>query len=373
MGQTAERIRSKGEGVTRVLVVDDSALMRRQLMRMFDAEPDMEVVMARDGADALERVRDFRPHVVTLDIHMPVMDGLECLSRIMTEMPTPVVMVSSLTEQGALATLEAMELGAVDYIQKPGGTVTVDMERVRRELIEKVRAAATARIGGVSDTEIDPAEPVAVTSPRRAETMPVSREGVVLIGVSTGGPRTLESILPELPADFPWPVLVAQHMPSSFTGVFAKRMNERCQLTVTEVDKLTDIRPGGVYIARGDADMVMTNRNGVLKAMPVPSDESGFWHPSVNRLVKSAIEQLPSASIAGVLLTGMGDDGAESMAELYHGGGFTIAESEATAVVWGMPKALIDRGAADMVIPSNLVAQQLLRHLRQVGQNAETA
>ncbi|MEA5446758.1 chemotaxis-specific protein-glutamate methyltransferase CheB [Gammaproteobacteria bacterium AB-CW1] len=354
---------------TRVLVVDDSALMRRQLARMFADEPDFEVATARDGEHALAQIRSFQPDVVTLDIHMPVMDGLECLSRIMTECPLPVVMVSSLTERGALATLEALELGAVDYIQKPGGTVTVDMDRVQKALVEKVRAAATARLGDMPHATPEPA----VVAPRRAEITPLSNEGVVVIGVSTGGPRTLEHILPQLPASFPWPILVAQHMPASFTGVFARRMNDRCQLRVSEVGGLTEVTAGGIYIARGDADMALSRRGGKLKAMPVPPDGGRFWHPSVDRLMSSAMEQLPAASIAGVLLTGMGDDGADAMARLYRQGGFTIAESEDTAVVWGMPKALVDQGGAELVIPAGLVAQQLQRHLRQVSLDTETA
>lgn len=357
----------------RVLIVDDSALMRRQLSRMLQDLPYLEVTTARDGADALERIQEIRPDVVTLDIHMPVMDGLECLSRIMTDFPVPVVMVSSLTEEGALATLEALELGAVDYIQKPGGTVSVDMDRVQYELIDKIRAAASARISTESKKLEVRSFSEDILAPRRAELKPVSDQGVVVVGVSTGGPRTLETILPEIGSEFPWPVLVAQHMPASFTGVFARRMNERCVLPVTEVNRLTDIRPGNIYIARGDADMVLSRRGGCLKVMPVPGDKTSFWHPSVNRLVNSVMENLPPEDIAGVLLTGMGDDGADAMASLYRAGGFTVAESEDTAVVWGMPKALVDQGCAEQVVPASLVAQQLKRHLGRVAQDMETA
>ncbi len=346
-----------------VLVVDDSALMRRYLRQILEAEGDIRVVTARDGEDALRQIEAHDPDVVTLDINMPVMDGLTCLAHIMTEFPRPVVMVSSLTEKGAVATFEALELGAVDYIPKPGGTVSLNIKEIGPELVAKVRAAVRAKVRRGRK----PALRVPESSGRRGA---VARgagrarggrvPGLVLIGVSTGGPRTLEEILPRLPGNFPWPVVVAQHMPASFTRVFARRLDGLCALRVMEVDRAVPLEPGGVYVGRGDADVVVGKRLGRSVALSVPEDPQYLWHPSVDRLVWSALEHFPAAHLIGVELTGMGYDGAEAMAELHRRGGRTVAESEETAVVYGMPRELIERGGADAVLPADRIAEQLV-------------
>ena len=228
----------------KLLIVDDSALMRRQLSTLFQEVGDFEIRQARNGAEAVAENRDFQPDVVTLDINMPEMDGITALSLMMAERPVPVVMVSSLTEKGALATFEALNLGAVDYIAKPDGTISLNLGQIKADLLAKVRAAASARVktsvsGGKSlaqrlreEREKSPPSSIAI---RRG----VVGEGMVIIGVSTGGPRTLEEILPRLPADFPWPVLVAQHMPAAFTRSFAERLNVLCNLEVVEAGEIT--------------------------------------------------------------------------------------------------------------------------------------
>ncbi|CAO3356356.1 chemotaxis-specific protein-glutamate methyltransferase CheB [Azospirillum melinis] len=356
--------------MVKLLIVDDSALMRRCLREIFEAEADFEVALARNGLDALEQIDSFRPDVVTLDVNMPEMDGLTCLSEIMAREPRPVVMVSSLTAEGAEVTLEALALGAVDVIQKPDGTVSLHINRIRRDLVAKVRAAAGARVRRArtlarrlreQSGRPGPEKPLPVRQP--LPPLRTATQGLILIGVSTGGPRTLEEVLPRLPADLPWPVLVAQHMPGAFTGVFAQRMNTVCALDVVEVGKPAALQPGRVYIARGDADMVVETRLGRLTAVPVPSDEAHLWHPSVTRLVDSAVRQLPADRLIGVMLTGMGNDGAAAMTELRRRGGRTIAEDESTAVVFGMPADLIRRGGADAVLPCGDIASQLLRWL----------
>jgi two-component system chemotaxis response regulator CheB len=199
---------------------------------------------------------------------------------------------------------------------------------------------------------------ISIGAAQRAAAAGAGMSGLVLIGVSTGGPRTLEDILPLLPAHFPWPVVVAQHMPAAFTGVFARRMNGVCTVEVVEVGGVVPLLPGHAYIGRGDADVVVERRLGRLVANSVRSDDS-LWHPSVNRLVNSAMKVMPPASTVGVLLTGMGNDGAEAMAELRRLGGHTIAESEASAVIFGMPAELIRLGGAEMVLPADTVARQL--------------
>ena len=342
----------------KLLIVDDSALMRRKLREIFQRTGDFEVRAARNGADALEQIPEFGPDVVSLDIHMPAMDGLTCLSHIMAERPTPVVMVSSLTEEGALATLEALELGAVDYLPKPGGTVSLNMEDIAGQLVAKVRAAARARIrhrngGGPAAPEPDGA--AAADTP----SAPPAMEGALLVGVSTGGPKTLEMILPHLPAGFPLPVLVAQHMPASFTRVFAARMDQRCALPVREVTGPAVIEPGRIYLAKGDADLVLRRRPKGISALPVPADPQTAWHPSVDRLVDSALDVFPGRQLVGVLLTGMGDDGAAAMARIHSSGGRTIAESEESSIVFGMPRELIQRDGAGAVLPAHRIAGRL--------------
>ena len=361
----------------KVLVVDDSALMRKYLKEMLTPQRGFETYTARNGEDGLEQLHKVDPDVITLDINMPVMDGMTCLSRIMIEKPKPVIMVSSLTSEGAAITLEAMNLGAVDFIAKPGGTVSLNLKDVEDQIVAKVKSAATAKIRRASqltqrirqqrEAEVAKtkpslsglSKPLTVSRALSGNKMPDSR-GLVLIGVSTGGPGTLEEILPLLPENFPWPVLVCQHMPGSFTGVFAQRMNSICPLTVIEVSKPTLIEPGFVYIAKGDADMVLVNRPTGLHATSVPIDGT-LWHPSVDRLVASALEQVKPHNLIGVQLTGMGYDGAENMARIKQQGGRTIAESEASCVVYGMPKELIERDGATIVLPAQSVSEQLLK------------
>lgn len=354
----------------KLLVVDDSALMRRHISAQFQAEGDFEICIARNGIEAVKENRDFRPDVVTLDINMPEMDGITALSLIMAERPVPVVMVSSLTEQGALATFEALNLGAVDYIAKPGGTISLSIDVIREELVTKVRAAVHAKIKRMGGSAISP-----VQRPRaeRQATPPrpvilrhgMGNQGLVVVGVSTGGPRTLEEILPELPSDFPWPVLVAQHMPAAFTKSFADRLGQICNLTVSEVATPMPVEPGNIYLGRGDTDMVLTTRAGKLHVVPKPENAQFLWHPSVELLGRSALEHCDPVRVTGVMLTGMGDDGSDAFADIKNRGGRTIAESEETAVVFGMPKELIDKGGASLVLAANKIVGQLKAWARE--------
>jgi two-component system chemotaxis response regulator CheB len=344
----------------KVLVVDDSALMRKHLTGLFK-DAGFEVALARNGNEAVEQVTTFLPDVVTLDINMPEMDGLTALALIMATRPTPTVMVSSLTTKGALATLEALAMGAVDFVAKPGGTISLSIDVVAQELINKVRMAAKARIRGARARSAAPKSPVVVSAPLISSPVRVASNafGLVMFGVSTGGPRTLEDILPQLPADFPWPVLVAQHMPASFTGPFSRRMDSLCALQVREVGYLEPLLPGNVYVARGATDLVVGERAGRLMAITRPESMAHRWHPSVDVMVESALQHLPPDRLVGVQLTGMGNDGAKAMAELKRLGGRTIAESEETAVVYGMPKELVELGGATCVLPAHKIAHQL--------------
>jgi len=403
----------------RLLVVDDSALMRKHLNQVFSAEGDFEIANARNGAEALVELKRFEPDVVTLDVNMPELDGSSALSLIMAERPTPVVMFSSITEKGATATLEALALGAVDFIAKPGGTISLNIDAVHKELVAKVRSAANAKVRGysrraqapVTGAERPLTEPpgslrrtlpsasgAASTPTHRARTYepptpskpsiepgvrsrfarspglvlpghlppqvtaPYSKMrafGVVMIGVSTGGPKALEEILPLLDKNFRWPVLVAQHMPPQFTEAFAKRLNSLCPLNVVEVNTPMEVVPGNVYLGRGGTDMVMAERLGKLIVTPRPESSEYLWHPSVEAMVKSAIKLMHPSQTISVMLTGMGYDGATAMTELKKMGGKTIAESEETATVFGMPAELIKQGGAGIVLPCTSIAQQL--------------
>ncbi len=353
----------------KVLVVDDSALVRKLFSQVFASEPGFDVEVARDGVEALEKLGVFDPDVITLDIHMPQMDGLACLDRIMVERPRPVVMVSSLTADGADVTLEALRLGAVDFIAKPTGAVSLRMDQLAPELIGKVRAAAGAKLRSSLRLkervrrQIDgaPSQPRRTAQDLQPSSTPsvAVGDGLVLVGTSTGGPPALEALLTGLPADFPWPILVAQHMPASFTGALAKRLDRLCALSVTEVTRRTLVAPGCVYVGRGDADLVVSRSGAGVVVMAAPSQPGYPWHPSADRMVRTAMEHLAPSQLIGVLMTGMGNDGAEAMTRLHEAGGRAIAEAEETAVVWGMPGELVKAGGADYTLPVHEIAAHL--------------
>lgn len=365
----------------KLLVVDDSALMRKLLGAVFAAEGDFELRFARNGVEALEEVKAFAPDVVTLDVHMPEMDGLACLDRIMIEKPCPVVMVSSLTEAGADATLEAMRLGAVDFVAKPNRAMSLEIDALAPHLVAKVRAAAGARlrrslrltervrmrVGRAGEAHAALRHAAGAPRPRAAvraipsvAAAPGPVQGLVLIGTSTGGPPALEAVLSRLPGDFPWPVLVAQHMPASFTGPLARRLDGLCALDVVEVTRPMPLKGACVYIGRGDADLIVAPRPAGPVAMAAPALPDYPWHPSVDRLVVTARETVAASRIVGVLMTGMGHDGARAMTRLREEGGRTIAEAEETAVVWGMPGELVKAGGAQFVAPLDEIAEQLI-------------
>jgi two-component system chemotaxis response regulator CheB len=357
--------------VTRVLVVDDSALMRKLLGKIFSTESDFEVQFARNGLEALALLDVFKPEVVTLDIHMPQMDGLACLDRIMVERPCPVVMVSSLTAEGAEATVEALRLGAIDFVAKPEGAISLHIDDLAAELVGKVRTAAGAKMRSSARLKERVRHRIAggalplrqgrATEEGRHRLVRATGDGLVLVGTSTGGPPALEALLAPLPTDFPWPIVIAQHMPGTFTGALARRLDALSNVSVIEVTRTMQLQAGCAYIAKGDADIVIARRPSGLVALPVRSDSNYPWHPSTDRLVKSAMDQVEPTQIVGVLMTGMGNDGAAAMASLHAAGGRTIAEAEETAVVWGMPGELVAAAGANWVLPLPEIAGCLRR------------
>ena len=362
---------------TRVLVVDDSAFMRRTLRMILESDPELQVIdVARNGEEAVEKARALKPDVITLDLNMPVMDGLTALTYIMLERPTPVVVISSLTHEGALATFEALELGAVDFVSK-SGTMSLDAEQLAEEIVYKVHSAVRAQMRR-GRRERYQAQRGGRAQPRRAEvqsarrsTLPaaaVSSDLVVAIGVSTGGPSTLMDIVPALPADLPAAVIVVQHMPPKFTFSFAQHLNEASALPVKEAEANEPVQAGQVYVAPGGYHMSLAlNARGTDKILRLSqrADQELLFCPSVDVMFDS-VARLYGAKAVGVLLTGMGADGADGMVKIRQAGGFTIAESEETAVVFGMPREAIERGGADLVAPSHEIASHIRAVIRRL-------
>lgn len=358
----------------RVLVVDDSAFMRQVLRGILEAEPDMEVCgIARDGMEAVEKAVELQPDVITMDVNMPGMDGLVALKRILERVPARVIMVSSLTQEGADITIEALRLGAVDFVAKPGGSTSLNIKHVAEELVHKVWAAAAAR--GPRPTRTIPAralQPPPASAPGPAQvTLPYAAPPryLVLIGASTGGPRTLDEIVPRLPADLLYAVIIIQHMPPGFTLSLARRLDATAKLKVLEASDGHRILSGEAIVGKGGYQLKLASSGGHLVCR-LDTEPAVVHKPSVNVTLRSAMEAFEPKRIIGVLLTGMGDDGADAMVELRQRGGFTVAESEETAVIFGMPRAAIKKGGAEVVASSYRIAEIVEERLRQYEQNS---
>jgi two-component system chemotaxis response regulator CheB len=341
----------------RVLVVDDSAVMRGIMSRIINAEPDMTVAaVASDPIVAMERMRSSPPDVITLDVEMPRMDGLEFLRRLMQSRPLPVVMVSSLTARGADTTLRALELGAVDFVAKPVLTGAGGLEDYAAEVVEKLRAAAAAR---VARPEAPAPQRIAATRERIALAPHAAKaDRIIVIGASTGGVEALRELLAPLPADMP-PILVAQHMPAGFTGSFARRLNELCEIGVKEAVHGEAPARGQAYIAPGGMHLDLTGRPGRLQLAVSQDPPVNRHRPSVERLFRSAA-QAAGARCIGVMLSGMGADGAEAMLELRRCGAHNIAQDESSCVVFGMPRQAIALGAVREILPPAAIARRLV-------------
>ena len=345
----------------RVLVVDDSALMRKVLTRIIETDPAFKVVdVARDGEDAVEKARTLRPDVVTMDVNMPKMDGLTALQIIVEEAIAPVVVVSSLTQDGSITTFEALELGAFDCVAKPGGTVSSNLYLVQRELLEKLRAACKA-----SRKERILRKLSRQRSVPRIEKKPLFRKGAALsfsavaIGISTGGPKTIYDVLPFLPGELNAAVFLVQHMPPTFTRPYAERLNNYCLLRVVEAENGMEVEPGVVYVGKGGYHLKV-ERNGERLKIRLSTVPKHMFIPSVDVMMMSVLEVFGEKTV-GVLMTGMGDDGAEAMVKIRQNGGYTIAESEETAIVFGMPQEAIVRGGADVVLPSYRIYEEIVK------------
>ncbi|MDX2470142.1 MAG: chemotaxis response regulator protein-glutamate methylesterase [SAR324 cluster bacterium] len=344
----------------KVLVVDDSAIMRNEISKIINEDPELEVVgSAINGKYALDKVKILDPDVVTMDINMPIMDGIEALKQIMATLPRPVIMISTLTVEGAEETIEALALGAYDYLPKPGGDRS--SIRAQAELIKaKVLEAAHAKERGVSKKlQIRRPTPPKSFTPRPKATLPSSGGNVIVgIGVSTGGPKNLLAILPEIPADFPGSILIAQHMPKAFTPTFATRLNNICPMNVKEAAEGDILEKGWIYIAPGGCHMEITSR-GRINQVKILDDESQPYKPSVHLLFKSLSVAFSNKWI-GVMLTGMGADGAQALTDLRKDGGRTIAESEESCVVFGMPGKVVALGGAEFILDEKEIATKII-------------
>ena len=351
----------------RVVVVDDSALVRSLLTEILNKQPDMECVgAANDPLIAREMIRELDPDVITLDIEMPRMDGLEFLARLMRLRPMPVVMISTLTERGADVTMRALELGAVDFVAKPRIGLVDGIKELSSSIVETVRIASKAHVKRALTGKSHPAgaEDVTTSSGTAAPISlgRVSTEKLIAIGASTGGTEAIKEVLVKLPADSPG-IVITQHMPPGFTTSFAARLNSLCQITVQEASNGTRILPGHAYIAPGGRQF-RVDRSGANYVCVVEDGELVNRHrPSVEVLFHS-VAKVVGRNAIGLMLTGMGSDGASAMKEMRDAGSYNYAQNEATCIVYGMPREAVLAGAADEVLPLLDIAPAILNRLR---------
>lgn len=333
----------------RVLVVDDSAFMRKAISMILERNANIRVVdTARDGEQALDMVQEYQPDVVTMDVEMPRMNGLEALRRIMDEDPRPVLMISSITQEGAPATVEAMEAGAVGFIPKEHSKVSLDITDIEDELSEKIEAAARSDVSAVRRSPSSPAD-------ARVSATDVD---LVAIGVSTGGPFALKQVLPQLPADFPVPIAIVQHMPPHFTASLSNRLNSKSNLQVREAEEGLPLEPGSAVIARGGYHLTFQAGAQGPVAHISQTPEDTLHCPSVNVMLASAAEHF-NGRVLGVIMTGMGKDGLEGARVLKRKGGTLISQDEDTSVVYGMPRAVANANLSDNILPLNQIASAL--------------
>ena len=344
--------------LVRVLVADDSAFMRTALTRMIESDPGLRVSgTAQNGIETLEKITTLQPDVVTLDVEMPKLNGLETLKRIMQETPRPVIMVSSLTQEGAETTLDALANGAFDYVPKQLSYVSLDIIKIRDDLVEKIKAAAESGRRKPVGRITQPPSGEVKASPSAGLHVPPS---VVALGTSTGGPKALQQILPTLPADLPVGVLVVQHMPQGFTGPFARRLDGLCKASVREAVHDEPVEAGVVYIAPAGQHMTVLRRTPSKVAIRLSHSPDNRPHiPSVDVMMLSVAEVYGAFSM-GIIMTGMGADGLQGMQAIARQGGITVGQDEASCTVYGMPRSCAEAGVLQRVVPIPRIPEQIL-------------
>jgi len=346
-------------GEIKVLVVDDSAFMRKSITMMLESDPQIKVVAtARDGLEAIEKIKTFKPDIVTLDVEMPRMDGLTTLKIIMNECPVPVLMVSSLTTEGAEATLEALKLGAVDFIPKQLSYVSLDIIKIKDELIQKVKSIVNSKYirRKIYRHEVKSSKDVKFKHVKK-------NFEVVAIGVSTGGPVALQEVLSRIPENFPAGIVIAQHMPPNFTRLLAERLNSISKIEVREAQPGDKVRAGLALIAQGGKNLIFEKVFGE-KIVKIADKPDTLYKPSVDVMMESASEVFGD-KVLGVIMTGMGRDGVEGLKKVKEKGGYIIAQNEETCVVYGMPKAVIDVGLADSILPLEKIGEAIVEIVRE--------
>ncbi|WP_077309540.1 protein-glutamate methylesterase/protein-glutamine glutaminase [Terribacillus halophilus] len=343
-------------GKIRVLVVDDSAFMRKIISDLLNGDDRLEVIgTARNGQDGLHQIQQLKPDVVTMDVEMPIMSGLEALKEIMKKHPLPVVMLSSLTKQGADMTIQAMSLGAVDFIAKPSGSISLDLDKVRDELVVKVAAAASSRLSAKQQVKEPEVKVISRTPTKRR-----SAHSLVAIGTSTGGPRALQEVIGKLPASLSAPVVVVQHMPVGFTKSLAERLDSLSAVKVKEAEQHEILRNGTVYIAPGGYHLTIVQSEDRLVAKLTTEPPVRGHRPSVDRMYES-ISALKNVDVCTVIMTGMGADGTEGLRKISNqlSSVYSIGESASTCVVYGMPRAAAEAGLLHHVCPVQSIAQAI--------------
>jgi len=339
----------------RVLVVDDSVFMRKLISDMLNSYDDVEVVAkAKNGEEALSIIDEFPIDVVTMDIEMPVMDGISAINKIMAVKPLPIIVLSAYAESGAGPTIEALQMGAVDFIRKPSGPISFDIEKIKSELIEKIRNAIKIDIKARSKQKL-------IFERKKYDVSKLNQNLAVVIGASTGGPKALTLLLKEFPYNFPAPILVVQHMPEGFTKQFAEHLNRDCKINIEEAKDGTLVRKGNVYIAKAGYHMMLESIDedkNIIRL--IRGEKINSVMPSCEPLFDSAAK-IYRNNLIGIILTGMGKDGANGIKTIKRFGGITIAESKNTAMIYGMPKAAIETGAVDFIKPLNEIPDLIIK------------
>jgi len=352
----------------KVFMVDDSAVIRLALRKLLESDKDIEIIgYARNGKEALEQLKIHKPDVITLDVEMPVMNGIETLKEIITmPHPIPVIMVSSITKAGAQVTLEALNLGALDFVTKPSASSSLELERVKNDLISKVKGAAgvepkhiatiAAQVLKENKTTVSSKLSISV------DTFKKSKYKVVLIGISTGGPPALQEILPQFPKEFPLPIVVAQHMPPGFTKPMAERFDKLSPLNVNEAKDGDILKPGKIFIGKAGFHIKIKKRGSTAYLNITEEPKDTLYHPQIDIMFETAAEVFGGDVIA-VIMTGMGSDGTEGLKQLKMHNAFVIGQNKETSAIYGMPKVAYESGVVDKILPLKQIPETIIKKI----------